>query len=102
MSDADQVSYVSSRLDHGLAIVDDDAMDVLVLSRSSLVLPMLEKKIEEVLRSPHPLDCFTDKNADPQFAVDMAAATIAYAGDEQSLKETSNSSRLTTSASTCS
>jgi len=89
LGDASQASYVTSRLNQGLAAVKDDAIDVLVLNRSSLVLPMLEKKIEEVLKSSSPLDCFTDKTADPQYFVDMAAATIAWAGDEQALKETS-------------
>jgi hypothetical protein len=89
MSEADQVSYVNSRLDQGLVGVDDDAIDVLVLNRSSLVLPMIEKKIEEVIKSRSPLDSFTDKAADPQKFIDLAASLVPCAGDEYALKEAS-------------
>jgi hypothetical protein len=62
-------------------------MTVLILGRSSLILPIMEKKIEEVLKSPNPLDCFTDKTADPQKFVDLAAWMIPGAGDEYALRE---------------
>ncbi len=89
MSEADQIAYTHSDLDQGMPIDQNAPLGTLVLTRSSLVLPIIGKKIEEVLKSPNPLDCFTDKAVDPQRFVDLAASTIAYAGDEQALKEIS-------------
>jgi hypothetical protein len=89
MSEAEQIAYVNSDLSKGMPVDQYGPLGMLVLNRSSLVLPMLERKIEEVLRSPTPLDCFTDKTVDPSHVVDLAAATIAYAGDEEALKEIS-------------
>lgn len=89
MSEAEQVAYTNSVLDRGMQVDETETLGRLVLTRGSLVLPMLEKKIEEVLRSQSPLDCFTDKTVDPQKFVDLAGLTIAYAGDEYALKEIS-------------
>jgi len=89
MSEADQIAYISMDLDQGMPVDLYDPLGMLVLNRSSLVLPMLEKKIEGVLRSPNPLDCFTDKTVNPQKFVDLAAWTIPNAGDEQALRELS-------------
>jgi len=89
-SEAVQVTYFNQRLNEGLRVDKEvNAIDLLILSRSSLVLPMMERKIEEVLKSPEPLECFTDKTVDPQTFVDIAAASIAWSGDEQALKEIS-------------
>jgi hypothetical protein len=89
MSEGYQIAFVNSDLDRGMPVDMIGPLEMLVLNRSSLVLPMIEKKIEEVLNSPNPRDCFTDKKVDPQYVIDLAAATIAGAGDEQALKETS-------------
>lgn len=89
MNEADQVSYINSRLDRGLATGENDGLVILILNRSSLVLPIIEKKIEEVLRSTSPLDCFTDKTVDPQKFVDVAAWSIPSAGDEYALRAVS-------------
>ena len=89
-SEAVQLAYFNQRLNEGLRVDEEvNAIDLLILSRSSLVLPMMERKIEEVLKSPDPLECFTDKTVDPQRFVDIAAASIAWSGDEQALKEIS-------------
>jgi len=64
-------------------------LTMLILNKSEVTLPLIERKIEEVLRSASPLECFTDKSVDPQKFVDLAAAMIVYAGDEQALKEAS-------------
>jgi len=85
MSDADQIAFVDSDLSQGMPVDRSGPLGSLVLGRSSLVLPMMERKIEEVLKSPSPLDCFTDKTVDPQRFIDLAAGTIAYAGDEYAL-----------------
>jgi hypothetical protein len=89
MSEAEQVAYVTSNLNRGMPVALNDPLNMLVLSRSSLVLPMLEKKIEEALASRNPLDCFTDKTVNPQKFVDAVAWTIPGAGDQQTLREIS-------------
>jgi hypothetical protein len=90
-SEAEQTAWINSDLDRGMPTVDPDAsvLTMLILNRSSVALPLIEQKIEQVLRSPSPLDCFTDKSADAQKFVGVAAAMIAYAGDEQALREIS-------------
>jgi hypothetical protein len=57
--------------------------------RATSLLPVLERRIEEALKSPNPLDPFTDKMADPKRAINLAAATIAYAADGLALEEIS-------------
>jgi hypothetical protein len=89
MSEAEQIAYTNSVLGRGLPADETSPLVMLILNRSSLVLPIMERKIEEVLKSASPLDCFTDKTVDPQRFVDLAARSIAYAGDEQALKEIS-------------
>jgi hypothetical protein len=85
MSDADQIAYVNQRLNEGLPPAQDDAMGPLISSRSSLVVPIIEKKIEEVLKSPNPQECFTDKTVDSTRFVNVAAVSITEAGDEYAL-----------------
>lgn len=89
MSEDEQVAYTNSILDQGMQIDETDTLGMLILNRSSLVLPMMERKIEEVLKSASPLDCFTYKSVDPQKFVELAASNIAYAGDEEALKQAS-------------
>jgi hypothetical protein len=89
MSEVEQIAYTSSALNHGLPADETGPLVMLILNRSSLVLPMMERKIEEVLNCASPPDCFTNKTVDPKRFVDLAAASIAYAGDEQALKEIS-------------
>jgi hypothetical protein len=88
MSDADQVAFTSEYLDQGLGGSQGDVLAVLIANRSSLILPVIERKIEEVLKSPNPAECFTRKGVDPKAFVGFARAAIAYAGDEQALRAT--------------
>ena len=85
MSEADQVSYLNGRLNEGLRQVPDDAVGVLISVRSALVVPIIEKKIEEVLKSSNPRESFTDKAVDPLRFVNVAAGSIAEAGNEYAL-----------------
>src|SRR5438128_4454350 len=62
-SEADQTAWINSYLDQGMP--PSDVLTMLVLNKSSLTLPLIEKKIESVLQSVSPLDCFTDKKLDP-------------------------------------
>jgi hypothetical protein len=86
-SDADQTAWISSHLDQGMP--PGDVLTMLVLNKSSLTLPLMEKKIEQVLHSASPLECFTNKEVDPQYFVAIAALTISEAGNEQALQAVS-------------
>jgi hypothetical protein len=92
LSDAEQVAFTNSYLDQGMPVGEDFIL--LVLNRSSLVLPILEMKIEQVLKSPNPRECFSNKEVDPQRVVAMAASAISSAADEQALKEASKLLKL--------
>jgi len=82
-SEAEQSSWIQSDLDRGMPTDLGDALTMLILNRSSVTLPLIEKKIEQVLASASPQDCFTDKSIDPNKFVAGAASAIAYAGDAQ-------------------
>lgn len=94
LSDTEQIAFTNSFLDRGMPVGEDQGFLYLVRSRSSLILPIIENKIEQVLTSPNPHDCFSVKNVDPQKFVGMAAYRIADAADEQGLKETSKLLKL--------
>jgi hypothetical protein len=67
---------------------------MLILNKSSVALPLIEQKIEEVLRSRSPSECFSDRSVDPQRFVGFAAAAITEAGDVESLKQASKLIKL--------
>ena len=52
-------------------------------------MPIVESKIEEVLRSSTPAECFVGRAVDPQRFILVAALTITEAGDEEALREIS-------------
>ena len=59
-----------------------------------MVLPIIERKIEEVLEPPDPQECFTDKAADPGWVCrHRCGSMIAIVGDEQAIKEISQACR---------
>lgn len=90
-SETEQIAWIKSDLARGMPVVDPDAgiLTMLILNRSSVTLPLIEQKIEEVFRSPTPHDFFSDKSVDPQKFIDFAALAITEAGDVQALKEVS-------------
>lgn len=93
-SEAEQVAFVTSVLDQGLPAESAGRMVVLQRNRSSLVLPLIEAKIEEVLKSNNPHECFKSPSVDPQRFVYLAASAIAYAGDDEALKQIEKLVRL--------
>ena len=94
-SEARQVSWIQSDLDQGMpADPGGDPLAMLILNRSSVTLPLMEKKIEQVLASTSPKDCFTVRSVDPDKFVAGAAAMIAYSGDEQALRKVSKLIRI--------
>jgi hypothetical protein len=86
-SEAEQIAAMKSALDQGLPPEQFQVVGPLFFNRGSLVLPLVEQKIEQVLKSPSPLEYFTNKNVDPTKWAYSAALTIAETGDEQALKE---------------
>jgi len=86
-SEAEQTAWLNSYLSDGMPQPFGDALARLVLNKSSITLPLLEKKIEEILQSPSPNTLFANPTVDPEKVVAGAAAMIAYAGNEQALRE---------------
>jgi hypothetical protein len=91
-SQADQVVWLKSYLADGMPVGDE--LTMLVLNKSSIVLPVLEQEIEDILHSQFPRQLFSNLAADPERVVGLARAMIEYAGDTQSLKEASKLMRL--------
>jgi len=77
-------TWMRSRLDHGSIIGDD--ISVAEKYRSAIVVPLTEKKIEEVLKSTSPATCFSDPAVDPGKFVRDAAGLITGDGDENALR----------------
>ena len=94
LSDAEQVAFANSYLDLGMPVSDGNDLSYLLRNRSSLILPIIERKIEQVLRSPNPQECFSTKNVDTRRFVGLAAVSLAAAGDEQALREISKLLKL--------
>jgi hypothetical protein len=86
-SDAEQKAYVNSAFDHGLPQASVDSVTQLVRARSAILAPILGDRIVAALKAKSPIDAFEDKTVDPQSAIMAAASAIAYAGDENALKE---------------
>jgi hypothetical protein len=84
---AEQTAWINSHLRAGMP--PDDVFAMLILNKSEIALPLIEQKIEEVLRSQSPLECFTDKSVDPQNFVHLAALSIMEAGNVESLRQAS-------------
>lgn len=93
-AEAEQIEAINSALDKGAPPELVDHITLLLLNKGSLVLPLIEKKIEQVLKATSPLDCFIDKNVDPQRFVDLMGATIAWTGDGEALKQISKLIKL--------
>jgi hypothetical protein len=72
----EQVQFVNQTMAAGFPAERMGAMTMLILNRSALVLPLLERRVETELRSRTPSKEF----------IETATEMIAYAGDEQSLR----------------
>lgn len=89
LSDSDAIIYMNTAFDHGMAPEFTAGLPAILRRHSAAVLPILERRIEEALRSPNPLDAFSDKTVDARMAITTAAASIAFPENEYSLKEIS-------------
>jgi hypothetical protein len=86
LDDAGQAAFAKSALDGGLQGEQGSALGPLTVNRSSLVLPIIEKKIEEVLSSQNPATCFTVKGIDHLSFLAYAADLMWYGSEEESLR----------------
>jgi len=86
-SETEQIAFINSALDQGLPPDLSDQMSLVLNNRSSVALPLLEAKIEQVLKSDDPKECFTNKSVNPQKFVDGVAWTIPSAGDDEALRQ---------------
>jgi hypothetical protein len=79
VSEAEQTKFVNETMDAGFPDDRADQMTMLVINRSVLVLPLIERRVEDELRSQSP-----SKNL-----IATGTEMIAYAGDERALREVS-------------
>jgi hypothetical protein len=86
-SEADQTAWLFSMLDRGMP--PNDYYSVLLRTHSDLAVSIIEKKIEQVLKSDSPATCFSERTVDPKLFVAEAAGEIAYAADENAFRATS-------------
>jgi hypothetical protein len=76
IADAEQTAFVKSVLDEQFPFTQGDKFSILLINRSELVVPLVESKIEQELRSAARSEPF----------INLASAMISYAGDEQALR----------------
>jgi hypothetical protein len=75
----EQIAFVKTALERGLPEADGDRFSLLLVNRSGLVVPHIQTTVEnELRRSPR-----------SERLIDLASATITYAGDEESLRAVS-------------
>jgi hypothetical protein len=86
-SAADQTAWINTTLDKGVPTSLGDALGALMLAKSSLTLPLMEQKVEQVLQSKFPSECFTDKSVNPEKFIYLTAFSIAYAGNEEAMRQ---------------
>jgi hypothetical protein len=84
MSEPEQVEFAKSVLEQHFPENEGDRFSLLLVNRSALVVPLIEAKIEAELGSATRSERF----------IDLAAAMIAYAGDEQSVRAVSKLIRI--------
>jgi hypothetical protein len=90
LTDAEQLALAKSIVDRGVPHGRPaDRLYSLAQGRSALIVPMLEAKIEEILRAPDPRACFTDKSTEPDVMVTYLQAAIWQNGSLQSLVQAS-------------
>jgi hypothetical protein len=91
-NESDQVAAIKWHLARGMP--PSDVWTGLMLSKRSIALPLIEQKIEQVLTSASPSECFTEKSVDTEKFIVLATSAIIYKGDELSLRQVSKLIRL--------
>jgi hypothetical protein len=96
MTSAEQVAAVNALLDRGVPDPGSvgDLTILIIGGNNAVLLPMLESKIEQIVKSRNPADLFNDKGVDPRKVELILCGAIAYAGNGQALREASKLLRL--------
>ena len=77
LPESEQRNFITETINAGFPDGRADQMTMLILNRSSLVLPLLERRTEVELMSQSP----------SQVLIETTSEMIAYAGDSQALRE---------------
>lgn len=88
-TEAEQKAFINSAFDQGLPLASVNTVTSLIRERSATLAPVLGARVEAAMKSASPIDCFADKTVDPQAAIMAAATAIAYAANDNALKELS-------------
>lgn len=79
LTETEQSRFVTETIAAGFPDDRADQLTMLVLNRSALVLPLLERRVEDEFRAQSP----------SKELIGIVTEMIAYAGDEQALREAS-------------
>ena len=82
-TEAEQAALVRAALDQCFPPALDRRLGTLAVKRSSLALPLIEKKVEEVFASPQTLN--TCRDLKPPTFIDRAVGVIRLAGNGEAL-----------------
>jgi hypothetical protein len=85
-SESDQITYLNNYIAAGVAGDNDDA-GLLVRSKTSLFVPLVEQKIVEILQSPSPQHLFKGPPVDVDVVVARLASIIEYTGEEIAVEQ---------------
>src|ERR1035438_5355882 len=91
---AEQATWIKTTLDKGVPTDLAPGLNTLIVGKSSLTLPLVEQKIEQVLQSKSPSECFTDKSVNPEKLVVGGAIMIAYAGNDEAMRQVAKLTKL--------
>jgi hypothetical protein len=92
-NEAEQVAYLNNFIAEG-APGDNDSVEALVLSKTSLFVPMIEYKIEEILALRSRERLFRSPSVDPPRVVSILAMMIEYTGEAIALEQASKLMRI--------
>lgn len=95
LTEAEQTEFAASYINRGIPPdASANTFADLVSSRSSTVIPMIERKIENVLSSTSPSRLFSSEAVDPRIFVARAGSMIAYAGNLEAISAVASLMRI--------
>lgn len=95
ITEAEQTEFASSYIDRGMPPgVSATTFADLVSHRSSIVIPMIERKIENVLSSTSSAGLFSKESIDPTIFAARAGSMIAHAGNIEAIRAVTSLIRI--------
>lgn len=85
-TETEQRAAVAAALDRGLTPTVSGPIGILLLNRNNLVIPMVEAKMEQVIKGSCRASCFTDTSVNPNHFLVRAAGFIADSGDVDAIE----------------